>query len=788
MKNDMTLTPDLLHQLGFHIIRGWLTERAHCEKTVSVLRELSPAAEPAEIQYRLNLTEDLVKAIERKDPVPARNFPDISPWLQQLFIEGTSLTPEQFRELKIILELSRLLRKVIKEKELNHWLSLSEKLFSFSAGEKEIVRIFDDEFQVKSSASSELASIRRKLKSIENAIHKRMQSLFVEAQSNKWLQDDRITWRDGRPVLPLSAGNKRKIPGIVHGRSATGQTVYVEPMEIVERNNDLQELRAEEKAEILKILRDLTDFFRPHVSSVTESFSTLVEFDIHYGYARLATILKGVRPELSRSGTVHVSEGRNPVLALSGKTVVPLNLHLSANDRILLLSGPNAGGKTVALKTIGLFSVMLQCGMFIPANNVKLPLYHRIMADIGDQQSMEDDLSTFSAHIRNLQTICKFADERSLLLLDELGTGTDPDAGSAISQAVLEHLKGRKSHVVATTHLGQLKLWAHGEEGIVNGGMRFDPDELAPTYELNVGQPGASYAIEISHRMGLAPSIIHRAKELLGNTSVKLEDLLNELEAERLKAAKLTAKLEGREAKLKTREQEMERLSKEIRDIRKRIKSEARQQAEKFVYNTRREMENLISRIRDSQADRDVIRKARGKLEKRIRDIRKTEERTADKIRPLLKASQVSKGMKVDVPHLNEKGTVLYPPDKKGKTTVEINGIKLTLDLAMLRPAEEPAEKPAESGIRGRYDVEQPESFQIDLRGKRVDEALQLLEHFLDNSLISGLHSVNILHGKGTGALQEAVHDYLKSQPYVDSFEFARPEAGGAGITIVHFK
>ncbi len=784
----LKFSSNLYNELGFTVLQDWLSEQSHCEATQTDISNLTPTTQHAVAMQHLDLTGELVRFLEQESHIPIQTFPDIRTWLKALRIEGTQLNSEQFRELLLILQLGRLIRKVVTSDESSVWQQYENLFFEFPTGESAIHKVFDDDFQVKSSASPELSSIRKQIRSTETSIHKRMQSIFQEAMTNNWLQDDRISWMEGRLVLPMSASQKRKIQGIVHGRSGTGQTVYIEPMEIVEKNNDLQELRSSEIAEIHRILTELSRLFSPHYETIHDSFLILVRFDLHFVFAKLAVKLKCCRPQFSHNGRLQIRNGKNPILVMADKDVIPLSLVLTRKDHILLLSGPNAGGKTVVLKTIGLFSLMAQCGMFIPADDAIQPIFTRILTDIGDQQSMENDLSTFSAHIRNLREISFKADGYTLVLLDELGTGTDPDAGAAISQALLEHLLDRKSTVVATTHLGQLKLWAHDTSGIINGGMRFDPKNLVPTYELLTGQPGASYAIEISKRLGLSEKIIVRAKSLLGESSVKLEDLLNNLEKERSTAEKLATQMKDRYRLLSIREQEIDKLKNEIKQIRKKAKSDARKAAEDLIHNTRREMEHLVSQIRTSGADREVLRKSRGILQSQLTEFQAEDEQENPPIKQSLSPDEIEKGMTVHIPHLNATGIVIFPPDKKSKTTVEVNGIRLNLDFFLLSAADpkDNTESVSES-MRGKFEITRPQSMQIDLRGKRVHEAMAELEKFLDGALVSGLPSVNILHGKGTGAIQEAVQAYLNEQTYVNSFSYGHPDEGGAGITIVHF-
>lgn len=783
----MLISPKVFTDLRFDIIQQKLAEFCHSIHTRALIWELKPSSDLASIYQLQNFTEDLVSAFQRGDTIPLESIPDVQVWVDQIKIEGNLLNPEQFSELKKLLGLTRRIRKNCNSTSYPHWYEICDSLIDLPQGEEEISRIFDDDWTIMSSASPELKRIRKQILALEASIQKRMQELFQKALSSNWLQGDKIVLRDGRLALPMTAAHKRKMQGIVHGHSSTGQTVFVEPLEIIEKNNDLTDLRGQEKAEIHRILQELTAFFRPYHPEIIQSFRILIQFDLHYTFARLASILKCVRPVFCKDGSVGMNNARNPQLALSLKEVIPLNLELPADERILLLSGPNAGGKTVVLKTIGLFVLMSQCGLFLPADEVRLPIFNAMVVDIGDQQSIEDDLSTFSAHVQNLKVIMDTADEHSLVLMDELGTGTDPDAGAAISRALLEQLLVKRCHCVATSHLGSLKLWAHETRGIINGGMKFDPKQLAPTYELTVGRPGASYALEISQRIGLDKVILDRASELIGSSSVKLENLLGELEIQQKKVEKLEEDLRVRESVIKDKENRIGKLQEEVDQTYKKAKTEATHIARQIVINARRDTETLVQNIKQHKADHESVKVAKKSFETKLKRLDKKIKRFEPEPLPQLRKDQVVKDMSVKISSLEESGRVLQLPDKQDHVLVEVNGIRIRVKLNDLA-AVEPPKKKKEEQSSGRMDISRPDSFQIDLRGKRVFEALEDIAQFMDRSLMAGLTGVHILHGKGTGALQESIHEYLRTQDFVSSFQFARPEQGGAGITIVEFR
>ena len=784
----MKITDAIYTDLGFTTIREWLVAKACAEQNKDDFLHLSPTSNQTELLQSHQFTEELLGGLLREEVLPFRNIPITELWMDQLGIAGSQLDGENFKALLNLLVQSREVKVAMTTEYYPQWATQLDGLINFSQGEKQIFSVFDDAFQIRHDASPELRQIYSDIDKIRGQVQSRLNLLFTHAQSSGWLQDDHIAWRNGRSVLPMKASQKRKIKGIIQSQSATGQTVFIEPLEIIELNNDLTHLEFKRVEEINRILRALTTFFKPYKNELFTTIHLLVKIDFHFTFAKFAHQTKSVAPLFSENNNLVLEEARNPILELADKSVVPLQMNLSDNETILLLSGPNAGGKTVALKTVGLFSIMAQCGLFIPAKKCILPIFNQLLCDIGDQQSIEDDLSTFSAHIQNLTAITQTADEKTLILLDELGTGTDPDAGAAISRAIMENILEKGSRLLATTHLGALKSWAHETEGVMNGGMVFDPKGLVPTYELQLGYPGASYAIEIATRMGLDNEIIHRAKLLIGDNSVKLEDILRILEIEQQSAKALKDDLEIREKVLVDKERVVKYLEQEVKKKHKSAKSTAAEEAETLIHETRREMENLVAQIRTSEADSGSIQQAKHGLDKSIKRLKK------HKIKPIpekeftpISVDDAIEGALVYIPHLNMKGIIIHPPNNQQKITVEVNGLKLTLKCDQVARDKEKKAK-SEPGPIATNKVERPQSMQLDLRGMRVDPALLELEQFLDRALISGMSQVNILHGKGTGALMDAVGEFLKGQSLVKKFNFAHDDQGGAGITEVEFK
>ena len=764
---DSICSPDFYRDTGFDVIRCWLKDNCLCSLNQDFFTHLSPFHKPQDITDSQVHSDEFLAAFQRKNPLPLDTIPNISTWISSLEISGFQLSPENFQQLYQVLLISSRIKRFLTKRNFPLWHIHGRNLISSKSAQSEIEKVFDDGFQIKDDASPELKHLARSLIKTEGGIKETMQKVFIRAKQENWLGGDQIVLRNGRSVLPLKVSQKRKIKGIIQDQSATGQTAFVEPLEIIELNNKLTELQFDITEEKHRILRELTAFFHPLSDEIQESFNILKYLDQHFTIAKLAHHIKAIRPEINNNGHIIINKAVNPLFTLADKNAVSLNLELK-DEKILLLSGPNAGGKTVVLKSLGLYALMTQCGLFIPAKEAQFPIFTRFMADIGDRQSMEDDLSTFSAHIQNLAEIVRDADEKTLILLDELGTGTDPDAGAALSQAMLESILKKKSTVVATTHLGSLKVWAADEEGIVNGGMIFDSDALAPTYELLIGTPGASYALEISKRMGLNDNIITRSEELVGDGSVSLENILSKLEKERLEVESLKQGLKQREEKLAQAETETYNKEKEISDAHKKAKSNAAREAEEIILSARKEAENLIAEIRNSQADKELIQKTKKQIHKTLSRLQSQEQDTD--FEPISKQESTA-GSEVFIPKLKSYGKIIHPPDKQNKVRVEANGITLTLKLSELKSALSSRESSEKYGAEFSINKTSAlESLQIDLRGKRVDEALLETEKFMDTALLSGVGFVNILHGKGNGILKGAIHDFLGKNRFIINY------------------
>ena len=784
--NKAIISPDFYENVGFNTIRAWLRKHCLCTLNENYFYELEPLTNIVDIEESQSFSDELLASFHRNSPVPLETIPDITEIFSILRISGSQLNSNHFQELYQILNCSYRIKQILNKNDFPLWHNNSRNLINSTTAVYAIEKVFDDAFQIKVDASEKLKRLSRTIVIMEDKIKDTMVKLMNRARTQNWLQGDQVVWRNNRSMLPLKVSQKRKIKGIVQDHSATGQTAYVEPLEIIELNNQLSELLFERIEEENQIFRELTEFLLPMAGQIQESFHILQHLDRHFTIAKLAHELKAIRPELNDGEKILLKKAANPLFTLAGKDVVYLDLELK-NDKILLLSGPNAGGKTVVLKSLGLYALMAQCGMYIPALKAQLPLFTQFMADIGDRQSIEDDLSTFSAHIKNLAEIIQIADNTTLVLLDELGTGTDPDAGAALSRSILEKLLKKNVTVITTTHLGSLKVWAFDTLGAINGGMIFDSDALVPTFKLQLGTPGASYALEISKRMGLSSSIIQRSKILLEDGSIQLENILALLEKERREAASLYSDLKGREQKLAEAEKKISKKKKEVDKAHRIAKSSAISDAEKIILKTRREAENLIADIRNKQADSQSIRDTKKQIEHSLSELQSEKDPDALENIGISKADAVVDAA-IFIPSLNIVGKIVHPPDKHEKVRVIANGVTLSLNLSELQLFHSTEKSTPQKKQPALIQVKTLQNIQIDLRGRRVTDALHETEKFLDTALLSGVEFVNILHGKGTGALMEALHAYLKEQSFVKEYKFANDDQGGAGITVVKMK
>ena len=648
-------------------------------------------------------------------------------------------------------------------------------------------RKIDDEGRIRDNATPELARIRKAISAAESSSRRLSESLFREAAAAGYVPDGALpVFREGRVVIPVKAEHKRRVKGVIVDESATGQTIYMEPEALVEINNEIRDLRHEEQREELRILRELTAELRRDLPALLAAFGFLEFMDLHQAKARLSKELDCAFPVLKPVPALEWRKARHPglVLLLRGKRpVVPLDIRLEEDNRFLLVSGPNAGGKSVCLKTAGLLQYMTQCGLLPPVDGDSVfGIFNDIMLDIGDQQSLENDLSTYSSHLKNMAVFTRSAGERSLVLIDEMGAGTDPAFGGGIAEAVLTRLIERKAWGVVTTHYANLKTLSTRSAGILNGAMLFDADRLTPMFVLDIGKPGSSYAMELARKSGLDREVITSAESLIGAGLVGLEHLMRKTETEKVQVERLRRELEQKERKLKDLTMRYERMSEELEGKKKEIIVKAKESAAALLRDTNREIEKTIRHIRENKAEKKETKKIR----QRLTDLKET----VAAPQPAIGRSPVigfREGDRVRLRGQDQAGTVLQV--KGDDVFVQFGLLRSKVKALQLEPA---GDRPVDTVSRvagidlgAKRSVFRPE---IDLRGKRADEVLSLLDAFMDDAVLVAAHELRILHGKGEGVLRKMIREHLSRNRHVAAMADEHADRGGAGITVVTMK
>ena len=744
--------------------------------------------ERAEMLLRQTWEADAVYRRIGRSPVDT--YPDARSTLQRVRA-AYALSPKELLDLEQCLKTSRRARETLlsgdDEGELHR---LANPLSSHRTIEEEIERCILSEDEISDNASPELARIRRQMRITAERVKEKLNSIIKSPTYQKYLQEPIVTVRNGRYAIPVKAEHSAQIGGLIQDQSGSGQTVFIEPAAVVELGNAYKQLQAEEKREIERILAGLTALIAPYADELHQSLLLLGTLDCIFARAIMARDMRAYCPMLNRDGIIHIKNGRHPLI--DKNTVVPISVWIGDGYDTLIVTGPNTGGKTVTLKTVGLFTLMACSGMFIPADeSSQIAVFREVFADIGDEQSIEQSLSTFSAHMTNLVGILREADEQTLVLLDELGAGTDPNEGAALAQAILSHLQQAGATTFATTHYSEIKAFALTHEGMQNASMEFDVDRLCPTYKLYIGIPGKSNAFEISRRLGLDDAIIEQAKQYLKHEDVAFEDVLSGAEEQRRIAEQQATELTEELRLAKAEREALETERKKLKEDRAAIREKAREEARAVVQQTKHEMDELIRNLRnvkniDTKALERAIQSSRDALREstnRLLDQPDMPE-TAGEV-----PSSVTRGQSVHVVSLNSSATVLKPQDQKGMVQVQAGHIKVYVPLDDLRTVEQKkAENRAVTKPREIMQDIKTVKYELDLRGFLVDDAIMEIDSFIDDCIRTGRSEFNIIHGKGTGALRAGVQNYLKTHPRVKSFRLGAYGEGDAGVTVVTLK
>jgi len=778
----------VLKTLEYDKIRAMVAERTQC----CTGRELAEAMEPVftngEAASQMALTAEAEKLLIRTGRSPAEGFPDLRGCLKRVHA-ALYLSPGELLGVARCLKAIRLCKEALESAEDCPLLgNLAQWLQAHRSIEEEIGRCIAGEEEISDGASPALLRIRRSMRIANDRVRERLGNMIRSATFQKYLQEPLVTIRNGRFVLPVKQEYRQNVPGLIHDQSGSGATLFIEPTAVVELGNEYKKLLGEEEEEIQRILSELTALCAPYSQDILEGLGILGQVDLAFAKARLGREMEGVQPEMDQQGFLRIIKGRHPLIPK--EQVVPIDVWLGEEFTTLIITGPNTGGKTVTLKTVGLFALMAQSGLFIPAQTgSRLPVFQAVYGDIGDEQSIEQSLSTFSSHMTNIVEILKQADAGSLVLLDELGAGTDPVEGAALAMSILEELHSRGCRTVATTHYSEIKAFALTRAGMENASMEFDVDRLCPTYRLFIGIPGKSNAFEISKRLGMEERLIEKAREYLKNEDVKFEDVISGAEAQRRQAEeerRLAAAERDATAKLR---EEMEKQRARLEGEREGLRAKAREDSRRLVNETREEMEKLVAAIRaipglDQRAADRVIQRSRDALRKREADLAEPLEKKPQD--PGAAPKQVRPGETVRILSLDQKATVLSPADAKGDVQVQAGIMKLTVKLKDLRLIQDTA--PTKGVGKVQLDTQRQGGLELDVRGKLVDEAILEVDRYIDNCLMSGLDQVSIIHGKGTGALRAGIQDYLKRDKRVKSYRMGAYGEGDAGVTVVTLK
>ncbi len=774
----------VLEKLEFEKILNQISKYSYTESGKNLILNLFPASDLAFIKTEGILIEEAKEILNKAGHPPIEFISDINRSLTESRIEGAIISSNKVLEVLKLAKTSRLLIQFLKS-ELKDDSRLRDKLnflFSDKLFEHHIEKVINEQGEVRENASNELSRIRKDINSRRNELVKSINRIIKTLKDEDIVREDYLTLRDGRMVIPIKAEHKRHIRGFIHSESSTGQTVYIEPEETLDLNNDIISLSFAERREIERILKELTKMIGQSSEQLKTSLDTIAYIDSIFARAKYSTEIIGSFPQVDNTKPIFISEARHPILLkkLSRTKTVPLSFELNS-DKVVVITGPNAGGKTVVLKTIGILSIMLQAGIHVPANsNSNFHIFENILIDIGDQQSIEDDLSTFSSHLKNLKSIIDNAGLNSLILLDEIGTGTDPAEGSALAAAILSTLLDKGSTVFASTHHGSLKVFAYNIDGMQNAAMEFDHTNLSPTYKFNLGVPGSSYAFEIAKRTGLGEDVLDKAKQNIDSDKHNLEKFLSELEEKSNKLNKKLNSLEIENSRLEglssLYKKSYEKIEKEKKEILKKVKYDG----ELYLENVNKKIEKVIKELRESNASKDVIKESK----KIIQEIKsENKEFFTDNVEKISDKQNFVIGDYVGINNSSTTGKIIEL--NKSKATIVSGSIKMQVNLSDLFETKE--KKTIVDNNFSSYKITEA-NYRLDIRGEKPEVAEFQIIKFLDDAYQSSLERVEILHGKGTGVLKRTVWDILKQHEKVKNYYFAAIEFGGEGITIAELK
>ncbi len=747
------------------------------------------------IETLLKEANEFKTTIEQNHRIPLYEYADLKEEFRYLEVVGFVLDVTQLRKIATMMRIIGGLYEFFKTEKVEAYPTLYNIIRPYFFNKElleAITKVIDEEGNIRSDASPELMRIRKLQIAKRKELERKFNSVISQYKTKGWLTDNVESFRNGRRVLSVPAEHKRQVRGIIHDESSTGKTTFIEPEGIIQINNDIFDLENEEKREIYRILAALSDTLRPYLSLLEEYQTIIIRLDVIRSKAKLALEMDANFPKLKDEPFVGIKDGYHPLLYLKNKSedkaTIPFSLAFTNNNRILVLSGPNAGGKSICLKSLGLLQLMLQAGILVPINpESEMGVFERIFIDMGDQQSLEDELSTYSSRLKNMKFFMENATPKTLLLIDEFGSGTDPKIGGAIAEAMLRDLNNKKVFGLVTTHYSNLKIFAYKNKGIVNGCMTFDSDTLSPTYELTIGRPGSSYAYEIAEKNGLDQEMLKYAKHKTGKNEKAIDQLLVDLQREKQELTDQVAKLESRQHQLDRLVKNYDRMSLDLDVKRKRLKLDIKQHELQDTARSNQEMERLVKQLKEEknfEKAKALLAKAKDKRRELTEEVASLNEKVYDpKFQPQKKSGPLQVG---DFVRLKSGGEVAKIESiQKKQAVIIVNNLRMTAKLRDLVPANSPITAPKKGKIT--MDVASEASkfvAKIDLRGMRRDEALKTLEMFVDDALIANGSSIRIIHGKGDGVLRTAVKQKLREYNAVSSIKHEEDNHGGDGVTI----
>lgn len=805
------------NKIGFEPLRKMIVEGCISNMGRKKTHGLRFGTNAETIKRLLTQTDEFRQIILLEPNFPALYGFDPFPVFDRIKPEGTFMEADEIGEvryaIKVIMSIVRFLEKRSPNEEIKYpaLFELCERVDLDDSVIREMDHIIDDQNDVRSQASALLGEIRNKKAKYKIQASHRITQIFNDARKQSWVSDDtELAFRNGRLVIPVSSAYKRKIKGFVHDQSSTGQTVFVEPEEVFELNNEILQLQTDERSEIIRILKAFTDVLRPMLPELRYAFHFLGIIDFIRSKAKLAIEMDALKPRIVDKPFLNWINARHPLLYLSykdqNKKVVPLTLQLDENQRIVLISGPNAGGKSVCMKTVGLMQYMIQCGLLAPMEDYsEAGIFKKIFIDIGDEQSVENDLSTYSSHLTNMRKLLQYAGKDTLFMIDEFGAGTEPGIGGSIAESILEELVAKKSFGVVTTHYANLKIMAGKTEGILNGSMLFDTEKMKPLYHLKTGTPGSSFAFEIAKTMGLPGNILNRAAKIAGAEQVDFDRQLQTLELKKLEIEEKEKQMRAGDAFLSEMIEKYEKLNEDIRNNKKVMMLEAKAEANKILKDANKLIEKTIREIRETDAEKKKTQQLRNEINANIEDLdmdekdleklknkstkkKKKKSDSAPGVNLQIDESPIEKNDLVRVVGQQLTGEVIEVGEKDA--TVAFGSVLMKTPLKKLEKIRKDSLKKQASKVKVRYDFDintKAAEFNphLDLRGEKLHDAMANARRFLDDAILLGLKNLKIVHGTGEGVLREAIRDYLRTLPEVGRFRDEHPDRGGSGCTLI---